>query len=841
MPDISSYPRIARFSQGPDDKEGKGLFIRSENGVFATHEEAEKAALKVADAADRDAVIIQDSEGFHVYGVDELHSLMPGGGLSGEVVREAPIVSFVATDPLSGTENVIGQRSSAGPQQAEAAMPPTAFDNYAKKFHKQLDKVLGADKDATIKEINGLIRQVEATGLKISIEMSDDCFEYKDKIEGFKDLLQYALDNNQALQERSIKEIAVMDEWDGLFGTKVDLEYDKKSGVRRLEIGDDFLNDWGHSHNLRDGNSLKKLGKELGTTLKDGELQQRTEIFRDIRSSLSHSFDSINTLQQASLKQGDQPAPSVQQAGAQSAADTDAANRAAGEASPADKPADGPAAPVGGQAAPSAPAKPQTPDSALAPSRQQVLRELEQTIERLQKQVMPKAEKTFADFSIKQERLLSEKYLQTFKQTLDALNAQVGYLRQHPQLEELEYNARLEKMKLLLVKGVKEIPDNPRNYLGSYVGGLGSASKPSAGLEFNHAFGDDRETIASIQAGTSAPLKTTGLNNTDIMLGLGVSHTFHSRNKWLDGSTAGVGVGFSRETPFFIGISASNSWYLNDYHGLEREGSVVGGLHATIGTYNNVGATLNVNKTLNDHVEFEGYGELSLLNQGAEVEGEFAWNKSKNVYLTAGVGTNKLAYVGVGFNDKYEVEVGLGGASVGKDSNNLPGETGWEVGLRFWPLPLPFFRHNRVPGYQMGYGDKSTEYITPNGTFMTIKQDEKGDKYRQAYIPDPKSAANDRTIAYRRARSVEDLQQLDRAPLREISIGPLGYLTVKENGETLVEDGLIKQNLTEAELGIITDQAGVLWFDKMHPKSTYHSLGTRREEMPLPLYRAVHY
>lgn len=853
MPDISSYPRIARFVQGPDDAKGKELFIRSEHGTFATHAEAEQAALKVADAANQDAVIIQDAEGFHVYGVDEISAMLPGGSFSGEVVREAPIVSFVATDPLTGAENVIGQRS-AGAAEPEAAMSPTAFDNYVKKYHKQIDKVLGPEAASTVKQIDDLIHQLEASGLKITIEMDDDVFEYKDKIAGFKNLLQYALQNQQALQERSIKEIAVMDEWDGLFGTKCDLEYDKKHGSRRLEIGDDFLNDWGESLDLNDAKSVKKLGKELGATLSEPELQQRSEIFQDIRGSLAAGYDSINALQQASLST---PAPvSSATSGPASSAPTSSTPAAASVSaessseisavSPATPEIQGDAeAPAGprttapaGTTPATSPARPAA-DSRAA--RETVIREFEQTLDRLQKQVIPKAHDTFEKFGVKQERQISEKYLETFKNTLEALRAQVDYLKQHADIEPLEYNARLEKLKLLLVKGVQEIPDRSRNYLGSYVGGLGNPGKPSAGVEYSHAFGDDRETVASVQAGTSAPLKTTGVNKTDIMLGLGVSHTFHSRNKWLDGTTAGVGVGISRETPFFIGVSASNSWYLNDYHALQGEGSVVGGLHATIGSYTNIGATINVNKALGERVEFEGYGELSLLNQGAEIEGEFALNKDKSVYLTAGVGTNKLAYVGVGINDKYELEAGLGGVSLGKDSNNLPGESGWEVGLRFWPLPLPFFRHNRVPGYQMGYGDKSTEYITPNGTFMTIKQNAEGDKYRQAYIPDPKAAGGDRSIAYRLASKAEDLQHLDQAPLREISIGPLGYLTVRENGETIVEDGLIKKNLSEAELGIITDQAGVLWFDKMHPQSQYHSLGTRRDEMPLPLYRAVHY
>lgn len=809
MPDISSYPRVARFVNGPDESQSKDLHIRSEHGTFSTHAEAETEARKVADKVDKDAIIIQDEGGFHVYGVDEINALLPGGSFSGEVVREAPIVSFVATDPLSGAENIIGQRSTpdpaAGPSapgsetptaQAAQQGPPTALDRYAQKYDKDLSKVLGSAKADTIQDLNQRIRALEGAGIKITIEMDDDVFESKDKLAGFKNLLDYAVANVDVLKQRSIREIAVMDEWDGVFGTKVDLEYDKKEGVRKLEIGDDFLSDWGESLETDHAKSVGKLSKELGTTLKPAEVEKRTEIFQNIRSSLSKSFDAVNNLQQASI-QG--------------------------------KPAE----------------------------RGPVISELRQTIDRLEKEVIPDAEKTFGDFSIKQERQLSEKYLETFKDTLKGLRSQLddldkldtaGQLKPdqrkpaNAQLADLEFNARLEKIKLVLIKGVKEIPDTNRNYLGTYVGGLGTGTSPSAGLEYARSFGRDRETVASVRAGTSAPLTSKGGNNSDIMLGLGVNHTFHSRNKILDGANAGIGVGFSRQTPFFVGVSAGNSWYLNDYHGLKGEWSAVGSVNATVGTYNNVGASLSVHKQFGDKVEFEGYGELSLWNQAAEVEGEFAaFGKDKNVYLTAGVGTNKLVYAGVGFADKYELEVGLGGVSFGKDSNNLPGESSWEAGLRILPLPLPYFRHQRVPGYQFSYGDKSTEYITPNGTFMTIKEDDKGNKVREAYVPDAKASSNPNQIVYRQVRSKEQLDKLDEAPKREITLGPLGYLTVVENGETIVEDGLIKKQLTEAELGIITDQAGVLWYDRMNPESTHQSLGTRRQDMPLPLYRAVHY
>lgn len=781
MTDITSPTPLARFVNGAHTAE---LNKRAEHGTFANHAEAEAKAREVADGASQDAVIVQDEQGFHVFATDEISSLLPGGRFSGEVIREAPIVSFVATDPMTGQENTIGQQSAppAGAAPGAAATPaakaaPTSLDRYAQAHGRQLDKLLGPEKDATLQEMNQLIQSLEAQGIKVTIELDDDIFENKDKLLGFKNLLSYANQNGEALQQRSIREIAIVDEWDNVFGTKVDLEYDKKTGSRRLELGDDFLDDWGESLQLNNADSVEKLSDALGATLSEPELAQRSAVFSEIRTSLGGAYDRLNQLQQASL-QG------------------------------------------------------QKPDT------RQAFAELGQTLTHLETQVIPEARDRFGDFSVKQERQISEKYLDTFSDTVSSVRAQMTELAGRDDLQGIELNARLEKLKLQLLQGVKDMPGT-RNYIGSYVGGMGDGSPPSAGLEYARSIGPNRETTASLRAGTSSPVGT-GSSQSDIMLGLGVGHTFHSRNRLLDGANVGVGVGFGRETPFFIGASASNSWFLSDSHGLPGETSVVGGLNATVGTYTNVGGHLNVNRQLGERVEFEGYGELSLWNQAAEIEAEVALTDNKSVYLTGGVGTNKLIYGGIGVAGRYELEVGLGGISIGKDSDNLPGDSGWEVGLRTIPLPLPYFRHHRVPGYQFTYGDKSAQYVTPSGTFMAIQTAEDGKKTRQAYIPDPQASREPNQIVYRQVGSKAELDNLEQAPTRQITLGPLGYLTVVDNGETVIEDGLIKKPLSEAEMGIITDQAGVLWYDRMQPNAAHRSLGARREEMPLPLYRAVH-
>lgn len=774
MTDIQNRTRLAQMLHG---QAAQGLYLKKAYGHFASHAEAEAEARRVADAPDQDAVIVQTETGFQVLGTDEIHTLLPAGQWGGEVIREAPIVSFVASDPLTGEENVIGQHSAVSSPQA--VLRKTALDHYLERFGSQLDEILGSDKQAFVNELNQLQRHLEAAGIKIHIELDKDVFEDRAKLEGFRSVLVYALDNLQTLRERSISEIAIVDEWDGVFGTKVELEYDKKTGVRRLELGDDFLRDWGESQQVFHQTSMQKIQEELGPSLQDSELEARTAIYQDIRTTLTDIHRQFNVLQQ---------------------------QRMAGHK--------------------------HHPAESLA--------HIEAQLKRLESEVIPQAEERFAQFSVKQERQLSLYYLETFENTIKAARTQLDKLRSlPPESDDLEWNARLEKLKILLLKGIKEIPES-RNYLGLYSSGFGDGRRPSAGVMFSHAFGQDRNTVASIRAGTSAPLKMQGLNKSDIMLGLGMSHTFHSSHPLLNGANLSVGVGFSRDTPFFIGVTASNSWYLTPYHGLKEQFSVVGGLHATLGSYTNVGASVEVHKALSDKLDFEGYGELSLWNQAAEAEVELALSKNKDFYLTAGVGTHKLLYAGIGIADQYELEVGLGGISLGKDANHLPGETGWEVGIRNFILPIPYFRHYRVPGYQVTYADKSTEYITPNGSFMTIREDAQGHKYRQVYVPDPQASADPHRIVYRRIHTQAELENLAHAPTREITLGPLGYLTVIENGETLIDDGLILKPMTEADLGIITDQAGVLWFDHMK-KGAERSLGNRRHEMPLPLYRAVHY
>lgn len=775
MPNLNN-PRLAQLVNA----EGRiDLNAKQKYETFATHAEAEAKAKTVANSANEDAVILKHEDGFQVVGIDELHALLPGGRFDGELVREAPIVSFVMTDPVSGQENIIGRQASVdvntGSVDTPRHRPPTALDRYAERFQKDVGEILGADQQTTVKELNQLIYALEDNGITVSVDFNKDVLERKDSFSGLKNMLTYALNNREPLQQRSIREIAIVNEWDNIGGTRVDLEYDDKQSHRRLNIGDDFLDDWGGG--LVD-KSITKITDGLGDTLSDSEVIQRSEYFRSVREDLSNRFDAINHFQQQN---------------------------------------------TGSQAVDAGP----------------FIAEMTSTLDRLENEVLPAAEALIKDFSIAQEREASQDYINTFKDTIKELNRQLGDLKSNQNNDPLELNARLEKLKLVLLKGAESMPDS-RNHIGAYMSGLGNGSPPSTGLEYTRVMGAERATTASLRAGSSSPLQSKGVNASDIMLGLGFSHTLHSEHRAIDGMSAGVGVGFSRETPFFIGVSASNSWYLNDYNGLADQGSVVAGLHASVGTYSNVGGSIQVHKQLTQNIDFEGSGELSLWNQSLEAEAEFALNKDKSVYLTGGVGTNKLVYAGVGFADKYELEVGLGGVSLGKDSNNLPGESGWELGMRIVPLPLPYYRHHRVPGYQFTYEDKSTQYITPNGSFMTIKENAAGEKQRTAYIPDPASTDTPNRIVYRRVQQQSELEHLSDAPQREITLGPLGYLTVTEAGETLVDDGLIQKAMTAAELGIITDQAGVLWFDRMRPEGEHKSLGTRREELPLPLYRAVH-
>jgi hypothetical protein len=116
---------------------------------------------------------------------------------------------------------------------------------------------------------------------------------------------------------------------------------------------------------------------------------------------------------------------------------------------------------------------------------------------------------------------------------------------------------------------------------------------------------------------------------------------------------------------------------------------------------------------------------------------------------------------------------------------------------------------------------------------MTIKKNDNGINERTSYIPDIKTKTDETKIIYDIFKSDENKGK------REISINSLGYLTVKDGDKVLIDNGLILENLNQADIGIITDQASVLWFDKMN-KGDKTSITKRREEIPLPLYRAVH-
>ncbi|MGE3728839.1 MAG: hypothetical protein AB7I41_25050, partial [Candidatus Sericytochromatia bacterium] len=368
MSDIQSRVRVAQLISGDSPQ---GLFAKKEHGVFASHAEAEAKAKQVADAVDQDAVILQTEKGFEVLGVDEISSLLPAGQLGGEVIREAPIVSFVASDPLTGRENVIGQQSESQVTGPKTPTRKTDLDKYAERFGKQLNKVLGDEKESFIQELNQLQQSLEANGIKVSVEMDDDVFESKDKMLGFRNMLVYANENLQTLKERSITEIAIVDEWDGMFGTKVDLEYDKKDGVRRLELGDDFLSDWGESNKLLHGKSLDKLKDGLGEKLTEAEVTQRTEVFSDIRGTLIETHKQINGLQQASM-QG-------------------------------------------------------TPSDFKA-----TFAGIESQLQRLEKDVIPQAKEAFDDLSVKQERKISARCLETFESTVKAVRNQLETLRELP-------------------------------------------------------------------------------------------------------------------------------------------------------------------------------------------------------------------------------------------------------------------------------------------------------------------------------------------------------------------------------------------------------------------------
>ena len=74
-----------------------------------------------------------------------------------------------------------------------------------------------------------------------------------------------------------------------------------------------------------------------------------------------------------------------------------------------------------------------------------------------------------------------------------------------------------------------------------------------------------------------------------------------------------------------------------------------------------------------------------------------------------------------------------------------------------------------VPGYQFTYEDNSKEYITTNGSFMTIKKDKDGNENRISYVLDPKSGTDSNEIAYRIVKSEKDLKNFENLPIREFA------------------------------------------------------------------------
>jgi hypothetical protein len=747
------------------------LFVKNDHGAFATKEEAEKEALKLARAPDADAIVIKDDEThFHVYTIDEVHPHMPVGGAAGKLISEAPIVSFVITEPLTGKENILGQRTAQ-----EIKPPKTSIEGYVEKFNPQISKILGTEKDSFIDLLKNYELNLKSEGISINIELSDDVFENKDKLLGFKNFLQYTNEHVDTLKERSINNVSIVDEADNWWGVKVDLDYDKKAGKRTLTLGDDYLDDWGESLNLLDKSSLKKLDNTLGKKLTDAEMTGRSTIYRDMNDKFKNTYQQLNLLQQ-------------------------------------------------------------NLETATPEEFKKIVDSLKTEIEKIEKDSIPEARTKFKKLSVSDESEISLDYLEKFENTNKDIKENLGKLQDgNHNTDLLQTRALIEKTKILLIKGVSESPA-PVNHFTTYVNSSLNNPIPGAGMMYSHSFGEDESTMASIKLGYT-PFKNGDATTSNMMVGVDVGHKFYSDNKLLNGTNAGVGVGIGITAPLFAGVNVNNSWYLNDYHGQGDELSVVGGAYASVGTYNNIGAYVDFNKQLSSNVEIEGTGELSLFNQNVEIEGEFKLLKNKDLYLTAGIGTNKLLYAGVGFAGKYELEAGLGGISFGKDSDNLPGESSWEIGIRTY-LPIPYYKYHQVPGYQFTYADKSKEYITTNGTFMTIKEDEHKEEHRVSYVVDPKVETKDTEIAYRVVKSKEELDNMDKAPLRKINIESLGYLTVTEGGNLLIDNGRIVSPLTNADVGIITDQAGVLWFDK-RKSAKEPSLSLRRNEIPLPLYRPV--
>ena len=739
--------------------------IKSDIGVFDTQQEAEIKAKQVADSDKEDAVIIKEGNKFHVYSIDELNSKLKEQNYAGKIVESVPVFEFVATDPLTEQELIL--------QKSDNKVDYTnlAITKYEEKYSKQMQKVLSSKHQAVIKQLKELENKIRTEhGIDVKIELSDDVFENKDKIEGFKYLLNYVYKNADELKARTIKTINVVDEWDNWWGYKLDLDYEKNKG-RVLTIGDDFLDDWGESKNLNNKDSVKRIEKTLGKKLSEQELTNRSQTFIDTKLEFRELFAQLGDLQKSI------------------------------DISPEE-------------------AKNKT--KIVSDSLKQI------------NDLLQKSKSEIEKLSIKEERKMSLDYLKTFEQIYSLADKEWKLFNKDfnsANPDNLSLMARTEKLKLMLLKE-PEIAVEKRNYLGTYVSGSGS-NIPGMGLTYERSFGREGNTTAYANLGYGSKN-----DSDDILFGVGVRHTFNSYNSVIDGAKVNVGIGTGAINPLFVGVSANNSWYLGNYKGLREQGSFVGGLYATVGTYNNAGVWVDYNKKLNDRVEVEGSADLSFLNQDIEAEAEVSLTKNKGVYLTGGVGTNKFLYAGVGFSDKYELEVGLGGISFGKDSNNLPGESSWELGIRTYLPFLPFFKHHTVPGCNFTYKDDSKEYISSKGVFILEKK-VNGTITRQSFIPQVSPFKDTRAINYRIIKDKEDLKNTDKAKIRELSIGNLGYITVKDGNKTIIDDGRFMAPLSDAEVGIIVDQTGVLWYDKMKKRQndTKQTVGVRRDDIPLPIFR----
>ena len=624
---------------------------------------------------------------------------------------------------------------------------------YAQKFEKQLKETLGPNYEKEINELKELESQIENLhGIKIKIELNDDVFENKDKLMGFKNLLQYVDKKSEEFQARSIKEINIVDEWDNLFGVKVDLEYEKNKG-RSLTLGDDFLDDWGESGKADDKDSIGKITKELGEKLSDAELMNRTKQFNDLKQPLLNVLKELDNFQNDPKK---------------------------------------------------------LPDSIT-----QNLADIEKNI--------PNVLNNLEKIKINDEKELSIDYLNRFKNTVNKAKEEIKSLENEK--DPFLQKARAEKIKNIIISGA-DLSTLDNNYIKPYINGS-NESVPGIGLGYHYIFGKEGQTDLSLNAGfnvihdASNILKNKNLqslNYEDYIMGLNLGHNVSSNNQFLNGTKINAGVGIGLNTPLLAGVSVENSWYVGKY---SPTGSATGGYYASVGSYNNVGIWLDDHKNLTDNIDFEGSAELSGFNQSLEGEVEFNILGNKDLYLTAGFGTNKLIYAGIGIADKYELEVGLGGISFGKDSNNLPGEKSWEVGIRSYMPLIPFFKNHRMPGCNFTYPDKSKEYVSPNGLFILEKNGK-----RDYYTPID-SSANDRSMSFKINKSND---------LRVITVNDTGYLTVKDGDQTIVKDGQLQKKMTSAELGIIVDQAGVLWYDKLSTQKE-SDIKHRREDIPLPLLK----